>query len=681
MQNLCPENAERLPTEREALQVVMQLLSMLLPAVAYWTWRAARLDSQAQANSLGVFVVLLTLAVLGLFVWRRRGLAVRLASGLLGLVLLGWLLAVAALGGGVKLDLILPFMGAVTAAMVAGMTASSRALSESHAALAKAEWQAAQQAEVIQPETLFGKAFELSPFGMSLSRASDGVFLAVNAEALKLQGYQPDELVGRSALEIDAWDSVAERTAFVEEVRQHEGRFETERHVRRKDGAWVCCRIWATLVDVGGEPCLLCAALDITPQKERESMLLDLAQGLASSSGEPFFRSAARYLAKAIHADLVMVAEISEEDGKLAALALWKDQAQVANTTFNLAETPFAKVLVSADLVLQAHPQGLRYAQVLSDTADVFHASAGHVLRDADGTPIGLLCAWWRAEGLTTSEHASLLRIVANRCNPELVRLRRDREIFRLKDSLEQRVQARTAQLRASNAELQSFGYSVSHDLQSPLRSIQGYLFLLDRRLKPKFTDEDHRLSERIMANVMRMHELINDLLALARVSRGQLGRESVNLSTIAEEVTSELQAKTPERPVRVNITPGLHAPCDAKLARIVFENLMGNAWKYSRKVPQAVIEFGALPTQDGEHTTFFIRDNGAGFNMEYAHSLFKPFHRLHHENEFEGSGIGLATVHRILERHGGLIRAEAVEGQGACFYFAFEGDHSDAES
>lgn len=529
-------------------------------------------------------------------------------------------------------------------------------------------------------ESLFSKAFELSPLSMSLSRVSDGVFLALNEASEHIQGYRPEALLGRSALELGTWEHAAERQDFLRQVREHGGRFEAERRVRHKDGSWVDCRVWATLVEVNGEACLLCAALDITQQKQRESLLVDLAEGLASPVGEPFLRSAARYLAKAIHADLVMVAEIAP-DSRLSTLALWKDQTQVPNTSFESTQAPFAAMLASTDLVLQDAPDGLPNPDcpgVLNKADDCFSASAGLTLRDTDGTAIGLLCAWWRAPGVATAtaEQSSLFRIVANRSTAELIRLRCDREIFQLKESLEHRVQARTEQLRATNAELESFGYSVSHDLQSPLRSIQGFLYLLSRRLKPRLSKEENRLVERINANVLRMHELINDLLALARASRGTLVRESVNLSAIAEHIIKGLALTEPKRQMRVKIAPDLYARCDAKLARIVLENIIGNAWKYTRKRAVAHIEFGAAPVEADEPAMFFVRDTGAGFNMEYAGSLFKPFHRLHHEDEYEGSGIGLATVHRILERHGGSIRADAVEGQGACFFFAFEDPH-----
>ncbi len=532
---------------------------------------------------------------------------------------------------------------------------------------------------------------------MTVARVSDGVYVALNAASFHLQGFRPEELLGRSALESVSWKDAAERAAFIEQVRQSAGRFETEKRLKHKNGSWLDCRIWATLVDVDGESCLMCAALDITAQRQRESLLLDLAQNLAAPAGEPFFRTAARYMAKATQADLVMVAEL-DQDGQLATLALWKDEARVANTRFAPDQAPFAAALASTEAVWQTHQSGLRYADVFAGPDDLFQASAAQVLRDAHGTPIGLLCAWWKHGQDNTGERTALFSIMANRINPELVRLRRDREIFRLKASLEQRVLARTVQLRATNAELESFAYSVSHDLQSPLRSIQGYLFLLERKLKPGLVGEEKRLLERVNANVLRMHELINDLLALARVSRGTLAREAVDLSQIAQQVMADLQSSAPQRAVRLSIAEGLHAQCDPKLARIVLENLLGNAWKYTRHAAVVEIELGVeTPAERGEaepvlpgaaadpavpaQQVFFIRDNGAGFSMDYAHGLFKPFHRLHHENEFEGSGIGLATVHRILERHGGHIRGEAVEGYGACFYFAFEGELSATEN
>jgi light-regulated signal transduction histidine kinase (bacteriophytochrome) len=169
------------------------------------------------------------------------------------------------------------------------------------------------------------------------------------------------------------------------------------------------------------------------------------------------------------------------------------------------------------------------------------------------------------------------------------------------------------------------------------------------------------------------MHELIDDLLALARVSKGMLRLEPVNLSAMAEQIIFEHQQLEPQRQVEVSITPGISAMCDSKFARITLENLIGNAWKYSSKQLDAKIEFGTLPQSEDGRRLLFVRDNGAGFDMAYADKLFQPFQRLHNDSEFKGSGVGLATVHRILERHGGMIRGDSAVDAGACFTFSFD--------
>jgi signal transduction histidine kinase len=379
-----------------------------------------------------------------------------------------------------------------------------------------------------------------------------------------------------------------------------------------------------------------------------------------------------RHLDNALGADLVMVGEIAQ-DQAITSLAVIQDGQLQANTCYALAGTPCEMALRQSALrVYDSGVQQLFPNDPLLVDGD-YQAYIGAALRDADGSPIGIVNAFWHRPQPPSPDRDALMQIFASRITAELVRLRRDREILRLNETLEQRVNERTDQLRATNAELESFGYSVSHDLQSPLRSIEGFSVLLARRLKGRLSAEEERLFDRVRVNVVRMHELINDLLALARVSKGKLVLEEVNLSTLAQQVVAQEWQRDPQRQVQVTIQPGISARCDSKFARIILENLIGNAWKYSRERADAQIEFGTLPAHEGGRKMLFVRDNGAGFNMAYSASLFKPFHRLHHDNEFEGSGIGLATVHRILERHGGVIRGESAEGAGACFYFSFD--------
>lgn len=242
-------------------------------------------------------------------------------------------------------------------------------------------------------------------------------------------------------------------------------------------------------------------------------------------------------------------------------------------------------------------------------------------------------------------------------------------EVLKLNAELEQRVVQRTAELRAANSELEAFCYSVSHDLRAPLRAIDGFALSVLEHCDGTLDDTARDYLARARAAARRMQQLINDLLSLSRLSRAQMSPERVDLSSIAQSVARELQQREPERGgVEFKIAPNLRVKGDAALLRIALENLLGNAWKFTGKRKHAIIEFFAQP---GESTpVFVVRDNGAGFDMAYASKLFVPFQRLHTSHDFPGSGIGLATVQRIIRRHGGEVWAEAVSGKGASIYF-----------
>ncbi len=246
-------------------------------------------------------------------------------------------------------------------------------------------------------------------------------------------------------------------------------------------------------------------------------------------------------------------------------------------------------------------------------------------------------------------------------------------EIMLLNASLEERVQKRTAQLEFANKQLEAYSYSVSHDLRTPLSAIDGFSNLLERTLVKASDDPvaqrgQHYLS-RIRAGVAQMGELIDAMLALAQVSRSTLRWEQVDLSALANEVLEGFQEHAPRAGTVLQVAPGLVANGDPRLLKQVLDNLLGNAWKFSAKKPHTEITFGQDINADGEKV-FFVRDNGAGFDMAYYEKLFGPFQRLHGASEFEGTGIGLATVQRIVARHGGRVWAEAAIGQGAAFYF-----------
>ncbi len=244
----------------------------------------------------------------------------------------------------------------------------------------------------------------------------------------------------------------------------------------------------------------------------------------------------------------------------------------------------------------------------------------------------------------------------------------RDSAIARAQEVLEQRVQERTAELEASNKELETFSYSVSHDLRAPLRAMDGFSQVLLETRAAELDDEAKHYLQRIRLASQRMAELIDGLLDLARISRSSFERDRVDLAVLAAEIVRELRARDPEREVELAIAPTLPAHADPRLVRAALSNLLENAWKYTRRRAHARIELGA--SQQGGETVYFVRDDGAGFDMAYTRKLFGVFPRLHSEREFEGTGIGLATVQRIVQRHGGRIWAEAAVDKGATFFF-----------
>jgi PAS domain S-box-containing protein len=246
-------------------------------------------------------------------------------------------------------------------------------------------------------------------------------------------------------------------------------------------------------------------------------------------------------------------------------------------------------------------------------------------------------------------------------------------EIRQMNRELEQRVAERTAQLQAANNELEAFAYSVSHDLRAPLRSIDGFSLALLEDYADSLNDEAQNYLQRVRAASQRMSQLIDDLLSLSRLTRSELRPVPVNLSEMVESIAAELQRMEPARNVTFVIAPGVIARADVSLMRAVLENLLNNAWKFTATHASATIEFG-VEKRPSDEPIYFVRDDGAGFDMTYVDKLFGAFQRLHTTAEFSGTGIGLATVQRIMHRHGGHAWAEGAVEQGATFYFTLPG-------
>jgi PAS domain S-box-containing protein len=325
----------------------------------------------------------------------------------------------------------------------------------------------------------------------------------------------------------------------------------------------------------------------------------------------------------------------------------WKSEEALDKLTYQLLETVFPRPLeeIKARLFAHGHWEG-----------ELVHTTR-------DGKRV-VVASHWVLHKIDNDEPRAVLEI-----NNDITERRQaEKEIGRLNEELEQRVVDRTAQLQAVNKELEAFSYSVSHDLRAPLRHINGFSQALLEDYADKLDETGKSYLQEVRGASQEMAQLIDDVLELARVSRTEMRREITSLSELAQSIMAELRNRDAGRTVSVQIEEGLSTNGDKRLLRIMLGNLLGNAWKFTSKRGQAEIVFGYEP-KDGE-SVYFVRDNGAGYDMAFADKLFGAFQRLHTAEEFEGTGIGLATVQRIVNRHGGRVWAEGAVSKGATFYF-----------
>jgi signal transduction histidine kinase len=281
-------------------------------------------------------------------------------------------------------------------------------------------------------------------------------------------------------------------------------------------------------------------------------------------------------------------------------------------------------------------------------------------------SPVGAIGNYWAQQRKATDFELELLQALANTTAVAM-------ENIQVYASLEERVRERTLQIEDTNLELEAYASSVSHDLRGPLHAIDGFVSLLEFKLESCRDPDVLDFLSQIHLGVRRMTEVTADLLRLARIAREGLRTERVNLTTMAEDLMARFRATDPERAVAISIQDGMTTIGDSGLLRIAMENLLSNAWKYTSKRTRTVIDFGSAASLDG-WSEFQLRDNGAGFDPRQSEKLFIPFQRLHRQDEFTGTGVGLATVQRIIHRHGGRIWAEGEPNRGATFHFTLPG-------
>jgi PAS domain S-box-containing protein len=493
-------------------------------------------------------------------------------------------------------------------------------------------------------------AAQRDQLNQSLNRITDG-FLAVDADwrvtyinkrAAGLFGAQPDFLLGKNF-----WDAIP--GAAISQLQQACQRARIENLQVYLEEYYPAVGAWCAESIYPSADGLSVYIADITRRKQTEDTLLE---------NERKFRSIVRYSNDGI--------SLTDEQGKVIE---WNPASE------NITGISAADALKSNYWDLQF--RSLQPQQKTQEEYDRLIRAIVEVLQTGKSS---WLDKFWEVEiqrpdgscrsvqdqiFLIKTEKGYMLGSISRDIS---IQKQAEEQLRKLNEDLEHRITERTAQLEAANKELEAFSYSVSHDLRAPLRSIEGFSSALVAECSAEIGEEGLHFIDRIQAANRDMNSLITSLLDLSRLTRRQMVFTRVDLSAQARKVADDLIGRDPSRNIDFQIQAGMVVEGDNHLLQVMLQNLLDNAWKYSSPRPHADVEIGKI-TQSGMNV-FFVRDNGVGFNMDYAGNLFGAFQRLHSVAEFPGTGVGLATVQRIIHRHGGRIWAESVEGEGATFYF-----------
>ena len=499
--------------------------------------------------------------------------------------------------------------------------------------------------ELRASEAEYRAIFELAGVGNAQSDPETGRLVRVNPKFCEITGYPAEELLGMTFLELTHPD---DRTRDIERFRRMirgEDDYSVEKRYIRKDGSVAWVSVNATVVrDDSGRPVRTAATIqDITERKLAEDDLRRLREAERARDEEALREAQERFRSAFDNAPIgVAVVDLEgrflQVNRSLCEILGYPEDFLLA-TTFQEITHP-DDVEASMEQVRRAMSDevgsySLEKRYLAAGGRQVWVSLSVSLVRDAEGEPLYFVD---QIQDITERKLA-------------------ERELAR-----------RAEELAHANAELEQFSYSVSHDLWAPLRSIDGFSQILLEDYADRLDEEGRSYLGRVRAASQHMGHLMDDLLDLSRVSRGPLRAGRVDLSGLAKDIAEELRRSQPEREVEFVVADDLEADGDARLLAVALENLLGNAWKFTSKEPTVRIEFGSF-SENGTRV-YFVRDDGAGFDAAYADRLFGAFQRLHNDDEFEGTGIGLATVQRVIHRHGGRLWAEGEVGKGATFYF-----------
>ncbi|HEX9181647.1 MAG TPA: PAS domain S-box protein [Burkholderiales bacterium] len=492
-----------------------------------------------------------------------------------------------------------------------------------------------------------------------------GRILDVNAIACRDTGYSREEVIGQPFQMLLDPAALESYPAHMAEVFSR-GRARLEANARRKDGSLMPVEIRAGRLPDGNA---LVFSRGISERRRAEALLANLARGVSAELGDAFFQSLVTHLCRELPADHAFIGEVVPPgQERVRTLAFCRDGAAAPSFEYQLEGSPCINGIQKRGTVVYPEEVAERFPRDEGLRRLGAQGYVGTSLQNSRGEAIGILVAMSRKPIAHHALWASILEIFAARAAAEIERAAAERRIRELNLSLERRVAERTAELEAANRELESFSYSVSHDLRAPLRAIAGFAGLLRGQHAAALPESGRHQLERIETNAARMGALIDDLLKLSRASMQELKRRPTDMEALARMAAHEATEHA-ARHVELVLQPLPQVQGDHALLRQVWANLIDNAVKYSRGRDAPRIEIGARRLEGA--VQYYVRDNGAGFDPQLASKLFGVFQRLHSEEEFEGTGVGLALVERIVRRHGGSVSAEGVPGEGATFRFS----------
>jgi len=522
---------------------------------------------------------------------------------------------------------------------------------------------------------------EHAPEAIVLLDMQSGKFVAANPAAEILFGCSLSDLLDKSPLDLSPTHQsdgqLSNEVASLQLDRAMNGSTTTfEWTHRHADGRNFQCEVRLLKLPDPKRVLIRGSILDLSERKRTERALRALSTFDASITGEAFFKASAEQMARELSVRCALVAAVREKAGRpsLELLSLWPEN-QMVPTEYPI-EYSIAAEILSGKTLHVGHGATHVYPHDVLLTQFATESYIGVPVVGPDAKVLGLVAVLDDKIMPDSAAAKLLLASTATRAAAELVRMRNAEEILQLNAELERRVEERTRQLTLANSELEAFSYSVSHDLRGPLRNIDGYCNAVEQDFGNKLDPQVLDYLQRVHNVTQRMRQLIDDMLRLAQTARGPVDVQSIDLVAMALDIHHELSERESPRKVSLVTPPAIDVHADAKLTRIVLTNLLDNAWKYTSGRPNAEIELGMIAANDRQPTdVYYVKDNGVGFDMSDVNKLFVPFQRLHKPSEFEGTGIGLATVQRIIARHGGHIWLESTPDVGTTVFFTLTGN------